>query len=110
VADLGRLPADLFRGKYELVVVDVLENRRGAPRFDFGILLKLHAASFKLLGGGDDVIAPEGHGLEIADAVLVALGVKSVTPVSAPGISSSIQRCSPSKGWSVATLKPSFSV
>src|ERR1700758_3903245 len=38
-------------------------------------------------------------------------GVKSAIRVSAPGISSSIQRCLPSpKNWFVATLNPSFSV
>src|SRR5580658_5860856 len=64
----------LFAGEGELVAVGVFEDAAGAPFFGFGFLGELDAFGFQDFGGGEEVVAPEGDGLELADAVFVAFG------------------------------------
>src|ERR1700731_2416556 len=65
--------AGLAARNYELVAVDVLENGHGAPDFGFWVDGEFDPFGLKLFGGGGDVVAPEGHGLEVADAAFVAV-------------------------------------
>lgn len=64
----------LFAGEGKLVTVGVFEDAAGAPFFFFGLGGELDAFGFEDFGGGEEVVAPEGDGLELADAVFVALG------------------------------------
>src|SRR5580658_10398071 len=66
--------ASLFAGEGELVAVGIFESAAGAPFFFFGLLGELDAFGFEDFGGGEEVVAPEGDGLELADAVFMALG------------------------------------
>src|SRR5208282_389958 len=61
----------LFAGEGELIAVGVFEDAARAPFFLFGFGGELNAFGFEDLGGGEDVVAPEGDGLKLADAVFV---------------------------------------
>src|SRR5580765_1766252 len=64
----------LFAGKGELVAVGIFEDAGGAPFLGLGLDGKLHAFGLQDFGGGEEIVAPKGDGLKLADAVLVALG------------------------------------
>ena len=64
----------LFAGEGELVAVGVFEDATGAPLLGLGFFGELDAFGFQDFGGGEEVVAPEGDRLELADAVFMAFG------------------------------------
>ena len=61
-------------GQSELIAVGVLEDGNRSPLFILWFLGEGDAFGLQHFGGGEDVVTPEGNGLELADALLVTLG------------------------------------
>src|SRR3954467_15804908 len=55
-----------------MIPARVLKDGHKDPYFLLGFDGELHPVGFQQLGCGEDVIAPEGDGLESADTILVA--------------------------------------
>jgi len=89
-------------GERELIPVGILEDGDRSPGLILGFLGKGNALGLEDFGGGEDVVAPEGNGLEFADALLVTLGREKRD--------AGFRRCLSVNGWSVTTLSPNASV
>jgi len=94
----------LFAGEGELVAVGVFEDAGRAPDFGLGFDDELHAFGLQDFSGGEEVVAPKGDGLELANAVFVAFGGEE----SQAGVGARDQEFDPALGFGEGLIGDDF--